>query len=125
MNVSIEFSTELRFVKNLHNVQIRIPLGTSASPNVVNADGQYKHLSASSELLWEMDLVDDRSFASASLEFSIAQRDADAFFPIQVSFSSEQLFCDMDVIEVVGVGSNETVDYGLSKSLSSEDYIIG
>lgn len=125
MNVSIEFSTELRFVKNLHNVQIRIPLGTSASPNVVNADGQYKHVSASSELLWEMDLVDDRSFASASLEFPIAQRDADAFFPIQVSFSSEQLFCDMDVIEVVGVGSNETVDYGLSKSLSSEDYLIG
>jgi len=125
MNVSIEFSTELSFVKNLHNVQIRIPLGTSATPNILNIDGQYKHIAATSELLWEMDLVDDRSFASASLEFSIAQRDSDAFFPIGVTFSSEQLFCNMEVIEVTSVGTNESVDYGLTRSLSSEDYVIG
>ncbi len=125
MNVSIEFSTELTFVKSLHNVQIRIPLGTSASPNVLRIDGQFKHLTATSELLWEMDLVNASSFSSASLEFSIAQRDEDAFFPIAVSFSSEDLFCQMDVLQVTGVASNETVDYGLTRQLSAEEYVVG
>lgn len=125
MNVSIEFSTELTFVKSLHNVQIRIPLGTSASPNVLRVDGQFKHLTATGELLWEMDLVNASSFSSASLEFSIAQRDEDAFFPIAVSFSSEDLFCQMDVLQVTGVASNETVDYGLTRQLSAEEYLVG
>lgn len=125
MNVSIEFSAEFNFVKELHDVQVRIPLGTSAAPNVVSVDGQFKHLSSSSELLWEMDLVAENSFANASLEFSIAQRDADAFFPISVSFSSQQLYCSMDVLEVRSVATNEPVSYGLSKSLGTEEYTIG
>jgi hypothetical protein len=125
MSVSIDFSAELKYVKSLHNVQIRIPLGTSASPNIVRIDGQSKHLTSTGELLWTLDFVDSSSFSSAALEFSIAQRDENAFFPIAVSFSSEELFCQMDVLDIVSVASNEPVDYGISSQLSAEEYIIG
>jgi hypothetical protein len=125
MSVSIDFSADLKYVKSLHNVQIRIPLGTSANPTIVRIDGQSKHLTSTGELLWTLDLVDSSSFASAALEFLIAQRDENAFFPIAVAFSSEQLFCPIDVVDVTSIESNEPVDYGISSQLSGEDYVIG
>jgi hypothetical protein len=123
MNVSIEYSMDLKNFE-LHGVVIRIPLGTSEVPTILNIDGTHKHNASNNELLWQIDLIDD-SNASGSLEFNIAQRFADAFFPISVQFASKQLYCDAEVVGVKNAKSGAPIMYGLSKSMSSEEYVFG
>jgi len=120
MNVTIEYSVEQTAIE-LHDVRIHIPLGTSASPSIVTVDGAHKHNASAGELIWEIALIDS-SNPSGSLEFNIAQKSGDAFFPIQVHFSSPQLYCAVEVTSVKGADGN--IQYGLSKSLESESYII-
>jgi hypothetical protein len=123
INVNIEYSMEQNLV--LHNVVIRIPLGTSNPVSIIAVDGAHKHNAQAGELLWQIDMIDN-SNATGSLEFSIQQRDADAFFPINVEFSSPQLYCDLEVKQVVMVGDDAgaAIQYGLQKGLNSEEYTI-
>lgn len=80
----------------LHDVRISIPLGSSAVPEIAAIDGSHRHLSQEGTLLWTMDLL-DQSNRTGSLEFNIASRDPEAFFPITVTFASTQLFCNVQV----------------------------
>ena len=123
VNVSIEYSADLKDVE-LHDVKISIPLGTHETPNVLSADGSYKHNSSTGELVWSLHLVDS-SNPSGSLEFSILQRNTDAFFPIQVQFSSRQLYCNLEVVSVKTLDSGSPIIYGLTKGMSSDEYVIG
>ena len=121
MNVSIEYSMDVPGLE-LHDVRICIPLGTSASPTILTVDGSHKHNSQTGELTWQIDLIDS-SNSSGSLEFNVQQRDAEAFFPITVQFVSQQLYSSVEVLNVLN-GSGAPVVYGLSKSMSSEEYEI-
>lgn len=123
VNVSIEYSMD-RPGQELHDVRICIPLGTGALPSIINIDGSYRINSAANELVWELPIVDSTN-SSGSLEFSIQQKDTDAFFPIVAHFSSKQLYCALDVLEVAAASTNTPVVYGFSKAMSSEDYVIG
>lgn len=122
INVTIDYSMDLDGFE-LHDVKIRIPLGTTAQPNIINVDGTPRHIPATSELSWEIDLI-DKSNSSGNLEFSISQKDSDAFFPIHVEFSSKRLYCPMDIQEVT-LANGASQLYGISKGLSTEEYIIG
>ena len=121
MNVSIEYTLEGG--KELHDVRIRIPLGTSEAPGILSVDGTHKYNAAHNELIWELQMI-DQSNSSGSLEFSIAQKDTDAFFPITVEFSSQSLFVDVEVAGVTSVGSGGPLQYGFSKGMSSDEYFI-
>lgn len=122
INVSIEYSLE--HMIPLHDVKIKIPLGTADPPSIVSIDGNFRHFPNSAEMVWEIDLIDS-SNASGSLEFNISQKNTDAFFPISVSFQSNQLFCDVEVAGVSSVNDSKSIQYGLEKSMSSEEYVIG
>lgn len=122
MNVSIEYSMDLPDME-LHDVVIRIPLGTTVAPNILSVDGAHRHNSSTGELIWEINLI-DASNSSGSLEFNIAQRDADAFFPITVGFSSQKLYCALDVTSVNAVEGGTPIVYGSSRSMSAEEYVI-
>lgn len=124
MNVSIEYNVDSSCAIDLHDVKIKIPLGTSESVHVVSIDGNYKHSSLNNELVWEIDLI-DQSNSTGSLEFNIAQKRTDAFFPISVHFNANQLFCPTDVTGVFTAANNKPIQYGLEKGMQSEDYIIG
>lgn len=121
MNVSIEYSVEVEI--DLHNVQIVIPLGTSDSPQILNADGNVQHVSSNQELRWTIDMIDS-SNKSGSMEFTIAQKNPDAFFPVNVNFSSQELFCKLDVAAVTAADGQTPIMYGLSKGMSSEEYVV-
>jgi len=122
MNVSIEYSKEISKL-SLSNLSIKIPLGTGASPQILSVDGSHKHNVNAQELLWEVPLVDD-SNATGTLEFTISQKSADAFFPIEVQFNSNELFCDIDVGSVRTADGKNPIVYGISKSMSTEEYVI-
>lgn len=122
MNVSIEYELEQTDL-TLHDVCIRIPLGTTDAVSIVNMDGSYKHNSSQGELQWQLPLVDG-SNSSGSLEFTIAQKDTDAFFPIAVDFTSQQLFCGVEVVKVASADGSSPIQYGLSQLMSAEEYTI-
>ena len=122
MNVSIEYSMDVPQME-LHDVVIRIPLGTTAAPNILSVDGAHKHNCSTGELIWEVNLIDS-SNSSGSLEFNIAQRDTDAFFPISVGFSAQKLYCDLEVVSVNAVQGGTPMVYGSSRGMSTDEYII-
>lgn len=121
-NVSIEYSTD--YPVSLHDVRLKIPLGTTEPPNIISSDHTYKHSPSTGELVWEIPFIDESS-PSGGLEFSILQKDLNSFFPITVSFHSQKLFCDVDVVSVRAVDGNFPIQFGLSKAMSAEDYVIG
>jgi len=121
MNVTIEYNVEQTTIE-LHNVRIHIPLGTSASPNIVSVDGTHKHSASANELIWEIALI-DASNAAGTLEFNIAQKNGDSFFPINVSFSSPQLYCAVEVTSVKGA-DDAAIQFGLTRALETESYVI-
>lgn len=123
MNVSIEYSMDVPGME-LHDVRITIPLGTNAAPSVLSVDGTHRHNAAAGELVWQIDLI-DASNASGSMEFTLQQRNTDAFFPINVQFSSQKLYCSVEVVSVnsAAAGARPMV-YGLTQGLSTEEYKI-
>merc|ERR1711968_314935 len=121
MNVSIEYTLEGG--KELHDVRIRIPLGTSESPGIISIDGSHRFNPQTCELLWELQFI-DKSNPTWSLEFTIAQKDPDSFFPITVEFNSKELFCNVEVAAVTSVGSGTPIQYGYSKGLTTDEYFI-
>ena len=121
INVNIEYSMEQPLV--LHNVVIKNPLGTSNAPNIIAVDGMHKHNAQAGELYWTIDMIDS-SNDTGSLEFTIQQRDTDAFFPVNVEFSSPGLYCDLEVQSVINAGSGAAIQYGLSKGLGTDEYTV-
>jgi coatomer subunit delta len=122
MIVSIEYTMDQSHL-TLHDVAIKIPLGTSDPISVSSVDGTYKHSAANGEVVWQLPLI-DRSNSSGTLEFTVAQRNSDAFFPIAVVFSSSQLLCQIDVSSVTTPNGATPIQYGLTKVLSPEEYVI-
>ena len=121
MNVSIEYSMDQALT--LQNVRIHIPLCTSEPPNIIHVDGSHRHDSKDGVLVWEIDMI-DTSNSTGSMEFSIAQRDADAFFPINVDFASPDMYCNAEVTSVRSSATNGAIQYGLTKGLASDEYQV-
>jgi len=123
MNVNVEYSAEKAGVE-LHDVRIVIPLGTSANVEVLNCDsGTHKHHRNNEQLVWELSMV-DASNKTAGLEFNVPQKDADAFFPILVSFRSTQLHAGVSVAGVVHAESGQPLQYGCQTSVSTDTYKV-
>jgi hypothetical protein len=125
MNVSIEYSLEPGAGLELHQVQVRVPLGTTAAPEIISAEAGSQSF-ANGELLWELPLINTNN-ATGSLEFNLAQSDAESFFPITVTFLSRRLFCDIGVESVSSTQSGLAIAYGSSRMLCVDEqanYII-
>jgi coatomer subunit delta len=122
MIVTIEYTMDNPSL-TLLDVEVKIPLGTSEPLSVVNIDGTYKHSASAGEVVWQIPLIDS-SNSSGSFEFTITQKQSDAFFPININFSSSQLLCDLEVVTVTNPNSSTPIQYGLSKLMSTEEYTI-
>lgn len=128
MLVTIDYSASTKI--ELHQVKIAIPIQSAELPNIRTIDGQYQMNRTTNELIWEIDMIDS-SNSSGNLEFTIAEKDMDSFFPINVSFTSSSMYCNMDVASVktlpVGGGvssATSNIMYGYSKAMVTEEYII-
>jgi hypothetical protein len=117
MLVTIDYSASNKF--QLHDVKISIPIHSMDIPVINTIDGQYKYNKANNELIWEIDLV-DASNNSGNLEF-----------PIQISFSSQQMQCNVDIVSVKAIpagsdlsGASGNLAYGYSKGMCTDEYSI-
>ena len=124
MNVNIEYNLN-GANRELHDVNISIPLGTAEAPQVQAIDGTYRHDARDQRLVWHMDLV-DASTGAGSLEFVVSGRDPQAYFPITVSFASQTLYADINVVAVTGLDDAAApIPYSLVKSLAPDSYLVG
>lgn len=122
MNVNIEYTLENEDME-LKDVNIQIPLGTTEAPSIISVDGDHKHNSRDGIMLWHLDLIDS-SNSTGTLEFTIPGDDAEAFFPLEVAFYSEKIFCDVAVDAVRGVDDQEPIRYASSRSLVTDSFIV-
>jgi hypothetical protein len=121
---SINVNVEFELTRNdlvLRDVNILLPLGTTDPPVVESIDGQYKHDGRAGMMCWHFDVIDS-SNSSGSMEFSIAGHNTDAFFPIQVGFTSETLLCPIEVTGVVSSATGAPVPNELVRSFTPDTY---
>lgn len=98
----------------------------SAEPTaeVTQADGSYFVDRARRTLEWQLPVINS-SNKSGSLECTIPGDDANAFFPVTVSFISEKLICGVDVLDITNVESNSPANFSKEVILTADDYVIG
>jgi len=121
INVNIEFELA-RPQMTLQNVNIVFPLGTTDPPMIESIDGAYKHDAHGGMICWHHDVI-DKNNSSGSLEFSIAGSDTEVFFPIQISFQSENLLCPIEITNLTAIGTGNSVPNTLTKAVKPESYL--
>ena len=128
MLVTIDYSASNKF--ELHNVKIAIPIQSTELPQIRTIDGQYQMNKTTNELIWEIDMIDN-SNSSGNLEFTITEKDMNSFFPINISFTSSTMYCNMDIgsVRVLPIGGDvnsatSNIMYGFNKSMNTDEYII-
>lgn len=120
ITVNIEYELQ-RSNMLLTNVNILIPLGTTDPPAVESIDGAYKHDPRAGMMCWHHDEI-SASNSTGSLEFSIAGSNTDAFFPVQMSFSSENLFLPLELTGVTSLANGSNVPNVMTKLVTPESY---
>ncbi|CAG8667937.1 3415_t:CDS:2, partial [Acaulospora colombiana] len=122
IDVNIEYELESEN-QEFKDVVISIPLPSSGNPVVGDVDGHYEISRQPRALEWQLPIIDS-SNKQGSLEFNIAGDDVNVFFPVGVSFTSEKLICDIDVLEVMHAESGATVTFSKEKVLTAEEYHV-
>lgn len=120
MNVNVELELTNPNV-TLTDVNILLPLGTTDAPVIADIDGVYKHDPHNAVMCWHFDVVDAANNANASLEFSIPGADPDAFFPVQVMFSSQTLQCPIPVVNIAG-GNGAGIPHDFKQTMVADQY---
>ncbi|CAG8647558.1 12369_t:CDS:10, partial [Acaulospora morrowiae] len=122
IDVNIEYELESEN-KEFKEVVISIPLPSSGNPVVSDVDGHYEISRQPRALEWQLPIIDS-SNKQGSLEFNIAGDDVNVFFPVSVSFKSEKLICDIEVLEVTHAESGTPVTFSKEKILTAEEYHV-
>lgn len=121
-DVNIEYELE-RTDMELNDVVITIPLPSGGGAPIVNEhDGEYRHDSRKNVLEWRLPII-DASSKSGSMEFSIGGHPND-FYPVTVSFVSKKQYCDIEILNVVGVDDEVPVKYSSDVLFYVEKYEI-
>ncbi|ORX98913.1 clathrin adaptor, mu subunit [Basidiobolus meristosporus CBS 931.73] len=121
-DVNIEYellSDELE----LKDVVISIPIPGGTTPTVGDVDGHYNFDRSSRCLDWEIPIVDQDN-KSGSLEFSVGSDDTNAFFPVNVSFVSEQTYSGIEVSKLELYGTGDEPIYSKEVLLIAEEYSV-
>jgi hypothetical protein len=93
------------------------------APPLPQCDGEWRYDPRAGALLWTIDLIDDTN-RSGSLEFVVPSTDPNAFYPIEVSFSTNKTMCDIEVETVGNLSSGEPVRFGSSRRLATAGYQV-
>ncbi|CAG8627903.1 8374_t:CDS:2 [Ambispora gerdemannii] len=122
IDVNIEYELENEN-QEFKDVLISIPLPSNGNPKVGQVDGQYEVNRQTRTFEWQLPII-DASNKQGTLEFNISGDDANLFFPVNVSFVSERLICDIDVKEITNLDNGTSVTFSKEKILTTEDYSV-
>jgi hypothetical protein len=120
--VNIEYEASKAF--ELQNVIIEIPLPALRDPPTVNqVDGEWRYDSRKSIMEWSIVLIDNTN-RNGSMEFVVPGADPSAFFPININFSSNKIFCDLKVGTVMQVQGGNSVKFAKRTQLVVDSYQV-
>eukprot|EP00878_Enallax_costatus_P014439 GHUV01015100.1.p1 GENE.GHUV01015100.1~~GHUV01015100.1.p1 ORF type:complete len:510 (+),score=164.78 GHUV01015100.1:348-1877(+) len=120
--VNIEYESGVDY--DLQNVVIAIPLPhMSHAPAVNQIDGEWRYDSRRGALIWTIDLIDNTN-RSGSMEFVVPACDAEAFYPIEISFNTSRSLCDIAIDAVTSTQTGAPVKYGHKRGLSTAAYQV-
>ncbi|KAG2237189.1 hypothetical protein BDF21DRAFT_356700 [Thamnidium elegans] len=122
-DVNVEYELENSDLE-LREVVISIPLPAEPTAEVTQADGSYFVDRSRRVLEWQLPVINS-SNKSGLLECSIPGDDANAFFPVTVSFISDKLICGVDVLDITNVENNSPAPFSKEIIMAAEDYVIG
>ncbi|KAI1717285.1 adaptor complexes medium subunit family domain-containing protein [Ditylenchus destructor] len=120
--VNIEYTLQ-REDWELNNVVITVPLPPATVPVVSECEGAYEYVKSKAILVWTMAVIDS-SNKSGVLEFSTPNGHSEHFFPVNVRFTSGNLFCKIGVEGVQMMNNNEPVEFSAETRLMTEKYEI-
>lgn len=72
---------------------------------------------------WNIQLIDD-SNRSGSMEFTVPATDTDGFFPIDVHFSSNKTFCDIEVAAITRTTDGAPVKFSEKTMMLVDSYTV-
>uniref|UniRef100_A0A7S2WDM3 Coatomer subunit delta n=1 Tax=Eucampia antarctica TaxID=49252 RepID=A0A7S2WDM3_9STRA len=105
----------------LTDVNILVPLGSTDPPSIMSIDGQYK--CDNGMMCWHHDIIDNGN-ATGSIEFSIPGQDVAAFFPVQITFQSQNLLCPIDITGVTSSTNGASIPNTMTKNVVPESYVV-
>ena len=120
INVNMEFELQ-RQDAVITDVNILFPMGSTDAPAIEAIDGQYKHDPNTGMMCWHHDVIDANN-ASGSLEFTVAGSNVDAFFPVQIAFTSQSLMCPMEILSLTNATNGSAIPNNLSVRVTPETY---
>jgi len=121
--VTLEYELLPRAME-LHNVHISIPVpGSGGAPVVSRVDGQYDWEARGRTLVWKLPII-DASERQGGLEFSVPNTDPKGFFPLQITFTGNKTFCDLQVVGVISEDKNAPLKYSEVTSLTVDQFEI-
>lgn len=120
INVNMEFELQ-RNDAVITDVNILFPLGSTDAPAIESIDGQYKHDPNTGMMCWHHDVIDANN-ATGSLEFSIAGSNVDAFFPVQIAFTSQSLMCPMEIVSLTNSTNGSAIPNNMTVRVVPESY---
>jgi len=119
-SMNIEFELQNQSFE-AQNVVVSIP--SPDAPSVQQASGHHRYDSRNGRIEWTIDLIDSDNSAG-SMEFSVANCQPAAFFPISIQFTSPKPFCDIAISEVSNAANNQPIKYSKVVGLAVEDFQI-
>ncbi|EPB72716.1 adaptor complexe medium subunit family protein [Ancylostoma ceylanicum] len=125
--VNIEYTLQ-REDLSLENVVITVPLPPATVPVVSECEGSYDYQKARNQIVWTMPVIDSAVFlstnSSGTLEFTVPNGHSDHFFPVQVRFYTEKLYCDIGVDAVQSMDGNSAIPFSIETRFISEKYEV-
>jgi len=121
-DVNIEYELENERL-TLQDVVISIPLPPGSYPSVSSHTGEWSLNGSAHALDWSIPVIsaDERS---GSLEFNVGGDDVSAFFPVKVSFVSQNSLIDMAVGSVTRLEDGTDATFSQDVSLVTDEYLV-
>ncbi|KAK9365254.1 hypothetical protein V1509DRAFT_633622 [Lipomyces kononenkoae] len=105
----------------LEDVTITVPIASEAAE--VNSDSLYDH--EGSYIRWRVPIISDaEGTSSGSFDFTADADDEGDFFPMEVYFKKSTPFANIDIIDVIGVESGESVPFTKEIKVETENFSI-
>lgn len=126
-DVCIEYELQ-KLNLELINVNIQVPISRSigVAPLVKHIDGDYKFDKLKNILIWQIANI-DKTNSNGSIEFSVSVSGGHVndFFPINVNFSSQKSYCDLQIAQVCHISDlSQAVKHSLETNFTVDQYNI-
>jgi len=107
-----------------NDVVISIPCASSEPPSVTSAkDSEYHYDHKTKTMIWRVPEISDAQ-STGTLEFNVPELDEDAFFPVNVQFTSKQTYAPVQVASVVHAETGNPHEFNALARLSQESYQV-